>query len=169
MTEAHIMNSLLQNSGWNWRKQGVSLGFSGGSVVKNLPANVGDTADMGLIPGLGKSLGWGNGNSLQYSCLGGNGNSLQYSCLDNPMDRGAWRATVCGVIKSWTWLSDWTRAQGMEFFLPLAGMFTRNWDRTKLANIGPMVESLTQWFWKWGMPTLWGSAEKSLGVKGRKF
>ena len=157
MTEAHIMNSLLQNSGWNWRKQGESLGFPGGSAVKNLPANVGDTADMGLIPGLGKSLRWGNGNSLQYSCL------------DNPMDRGAWWATVCGVTKSWTWLSDWTWAQGMEFFLPLAGMFTRNWDRTKLANTGPMVESLSQWFWKWGMPILRGSAEKSLGVKGRKF
>ena len=56
-------------------------------MVKNLPANAGD---MGSIPGLGKSPG------------GGNGNPLQYSCLENPMDRGAWWATVHGVIKSQT-------------------------------------------------------------------
>ena len=61
------------------------LGFHGGSVVKkNLPANVGD---MGLIPGLGRSPGEGNGNPLQYSCL------------ENPMDRGAWWATVYWVAK----------------------------------------------------------------------
>ena len=51
-------------------------------VIKNLPANAGDIRDKGLIPGLGRSLGGGNGNRLQYSCLG------------NPMDRGVWRATV---------------------------------------------------------------------------
>ena len=50
------------------------MGFAGGSVVKNLPANAEDT---GSIPGLGISSGEGNGNPLQYSCLG------------NPMDRGA--------------------------------------------------------------------------------
>ena len=50
-----------------------------GSVVKNLPAN---TGDVGAIPRSGRPLGEGNGNPLQYSCLG------------NPMDRGAWRATV---------------------------------------------------------------------------
>ena len=61
--------------------------FPGSSVINNLPANPGDP---GLIPGLGRSLGEGNGNPLQYSCLG------------NPMDRGAWWATVHGVTKSWT-------------------------------------------------------------------
>ena len=59
-------------------------GFSGGSVVKNLPANAGDS---GLIPGLGLSPGEGNGNPLQYSCLG------------NSMDRGAWWAKVHGVTQ----------------------------------------------------------------------
>ena len=49
-------------------------------VVKNLPANTGDTRDLGLIPGSGRSPQVGNGNPLQYSCL-----------LENPMDRGAWR------------------------------------------------------------------------------
>ena len=57
-------------------------------MVKNLPANAGDTRDLGSIPGLGRSPGVGNGKPLQYSCLG------------NPMDRGAWRATVHGVEKS---------------------------------------------------------------------
>ena len=58
-------------------------------MVKNLPANAGDIRDAGLIPGLGRSAG------------GEHGNSRQYSCLENPMDRGAWRATVDGAVKSW--------------------------------------------------------------------
>ena len=65
----------------------IFLGFPGGAVVKNLSANAEDT---GLIPGSGRSPGGRNGNLLQYSCLG------------NPMDRGDWRATVCGVAKSQT-------------------------------------------------------------------
>ena len=66
-------------------------GFPGGSVVKNLLANAGDT---GSIPGSpGRSPGGGNGSPLQYPCLG------------NPMDRGAWRATVHEVAKSRTRLS----------------------------------------------------------------
>ena len=59
-----------------------------------LPANAGDTGDVGMIPGSGRSPG------------GGNGNPLQYSYLENPMDRGAWWATVHGVAKSRTRLSD---------------------------------------------------------------
>ena len=59
-------------------------------VVKSSPANAGDARDVGLIPGLGRSPGERNGNPLQYSCLA------------NPMDRGAWQATVHGVAKSWT-------------------------------------------------------------------
>ena len=58
-------------------------------VVKNPPANAGDKRDMGWIPGSGRSPG------------GINGNPLHYSCLENPMDRGAWRATVHRVAKSW--------------------------------------------------------------------
>ena len=59
----------------------------GGSVVKNPPVNAGDAGDMGLIPGSGRCPRGGNGNPLQYSCLG------------NPMDRGAWWALVYGVSK----------------------------------------------------------------------
>ena len=65
-------------------------GFPGGSVVQNLPANAGDTRDPGLIAGVGRALGVGNDNLLQYSCL------------ENPMDRGAWWAKVHGVTKRWT-------------------------------------------------------------------
>ena len=65
-------------------------GFPGGSVVKNPPANVGDVRDM--VRSLGRSPEEGRGNPLQYSCL------------KNSMDRGAWRATVHRVTKSWTWL-----------------------------------------------------------------
>ena len=66
------------------------LGFLGDSVVKNPPANAEDTKDMSLILGSGRSLGVGNGNPLQYSCL------------ENSMGSGAWQATVHGVAKSWT-------------------------------------------------------------------
>ena len=54
------------------------MDFPGGAVVKNPSANAGDTRDTGLISGLGRSLGEGNGNPLQYSCL------------ETSMDRGAW-------------------------------------------------------------------------------
>ena len=62
-------------------------GFPGDSVVKNLPANAGDTGEVSSVPGSGRSPRGGNGNPLQYSCLG------------NPVDRGAWGATVHGVAK----------------------------------------------------------------------
>ena len=65
-------------------------GFPGGAVVKNPPANAGDTRDAGLILGSGRSPGEGNSNSLQYSCLG------------NSMDRRAWPATVRGIANSQT-------------------------------------------------------------------
>ena len=59
-----------------------------GLVVKNPPASAGDIRDTGLILRLGGSLG------------GGHGNPLQYSCLENPMDRGAWWATVYWIAES---------------------------------------------------------------------
>ena len=70
------------------------MGFPGGTMVKNPPANAGD---VGLIPVLGRSPGEGNENPLQYSCLG------------NLIDRGAWQAAVHGVAKSQTLLNDKTR------------------------------------------------------------
>ena len=67
------------------------------SVIKNPPANVGDTRDSGSITGSGRSPG------------GLHGNLLQDFCLENPMDRGAWWATVHGVTKNWTRLSVHTQ------------------------------------------------------------
>ena len=69
------------------------VGFPGGSEVKASACNAGD---LGSIPGLGRSPGEGNGNPLQYSCL------------ENPMDGGAWWATVHGVAKSQIRLRDFT-------------------------------------------------------------
>ena len=65
-------------------------------MVKNLTANAGEVRDAGSIPQSGRSPGEGNGNPIQYSCLG------------NPMDRGAWQATVLGVAKSQTRLNTHT-------------------------------------------------------------
>ena len=65
----------------------VLRGFSGGSDGKESACNAGD---LGLISGSGRSPGEGDGNLFQYSCL------------ENPMDRGAWLATVHGVAKSWS-------------------------------------------------------------------
>ena len=75
-------------------------GFPGGSEDKASARNVGD---RGLIPRSGRSPGEGNGNPLQYSCL------------ENPMDGGAWWATVHGVTKSWTRLNDFISL--LHFFL----------------------------------------------------
>ena len=79
-------NFLPFNDKFSWCSN--SFGFPGGSVEKNPPTNAGDTEDMALIPGWGRSPGEGNGNLIQYSCL------------RNPMDRGTWWATVHEVAKS---------------------------------------------------------------------
>ena len=63
------------------------MGFPDGAVVKNLLANGGDTGDLDMIIGSGRCPGRGNGNPLQYSCLG------------NPMDKEAWKAIVHEVTK----------------------------------------------------------------------
>ena len=76
-------------------------------MAKNPPASAGDEGDVGSIPGLGRSPGEGNGDSLQYSCL------------ENPMGGGVWQATVHGVTKSQTQLSDFT------FPLPLQDKSSR--------------------------------------------
>ena len=75
-SEVHLTNYTLSSC------------FPGGAVMKNLPANAGDTGDASLIPGLGRSLGVGNSNPFQYFCL------------DNPINRGTWLATVHGL--AWT-------------------------------------------------------------------
>ena len=116
--------------GWVWlagdegREKGLRDSFppQGFLVVENPPASAGDIRDTGSIPGSGRSPGGGHGfrgssEGKESTCDagdmgliprsrrspgGGNGNPLWYSCLGNPMDRGAWWATVHGVAKSWT-------------------------------------------------------------------
>ena len=89
-----LSNYQVYNYSWIIYPLYIYNGFPGGSGVKNTPANTGDSGDASLIPGLGRSPG------------GGRDNSLQYSCQRNPMERGAWQATVHGVTKSWTQLSE---------------------------------------------------------------
>ena len=76
-------------------------------MVKNPPASAGDVRDVGSIPGSGRSPGEGNA-SIPYP--------LQHSCLENRMDRGAWRATVHGVKRSWTRLK---RLSARTHIIPL--------------------------------------------------
>ena len=86
----------------------IRLGFPGGSEVK---ASVWNAGDPGSIPGSGRSPGEGNGNPLQYSCL------------ENPMDGGAWSATVHGVAKSRTRLSNFTSLHFMSLLFQQSACF----------------------------------------------
>ena len=86
----HLGESLLVLNGKTHSKQlaqclSYTNGLPGGAVVKNGPADAGDTRDAGSTPESRKSPGGGNGNLIQYSCLG------------NSMDRGAWWATSMGL------------------------------------------------------------------------
>ena len=101
---------------WFQRASQVAL------MVKSMPAKAGDTREMGLSPGLGKSPG------------GGNGNPFQNSCLENSRDRGVWQATVHGVAKSQTRLqrlnnNTWL-IQGSN------GKEEKGWDRESHAGGG---------------------------------
>ena len=97
-------------------------GFEVGSVVKNLPADIRDSGEAGSIPGSGRSPG------------GEHGNSLQYSCLENPMERGAWQATVHGVgskeSDTTEWLTSicctvwWTRHAALHIHAKTKAIFT---------------------------------------------
>ena len=104
--------------------------------VKNPPASAGDAKDLSLIPGLGRSL------------VEGNGNPLQHSCLRNPMDRGAWRATVPGVTESQTWLSDWAHTNTHKVFQGQSRkLISYSWvpaPKHKLAAavVGPLIYAI---------------------------
>ena len=89
-TIANVLEYLLYFPETKFIDNMITVVFPCRAVVKNPPANAGDTRDLGLIPRSGRFPGEGNGNTLQYSCL------------ENFMGRRAWRATVHGVIKSWT-------------------------------------------------------------------
>ena len=92
-----------------------SFGLLGSPVVKNPPANAGH---VGLIPGLGRSPGEGNGNPLQYPCL------------ENPVDRGAWRATVHESAKSQTQLSHCTETNIITSHEPATALIQGNGEES---------------------------------------
>ena len=131
---------------WKFKKyQGGFLCFPRDSVVKNPPANSGDTGDPGLILGLGRSPGEGNGNSLQYSCL------------ENSMDREAWYTVVHGVAKSWTQLS--THPQRCKAGFCSLGFFFLK-EQESLFNTCCFVQGLP-----WS--DLWKLKAKRLILRGR--
>ena len=121
-------NRLFETPLLVWWTMEWLLGFPGGSVVKYLPASAGDAEDMGLIPGVDRSSGGGNGNPLQYFCLG------------NPMGRGAWWAIVHGIAKSQTQLSNWAHTERLLI------VWARIWNQSRgfLGGLG-WVEG--QWWW----------------------
>ena len=98
-------------------------------VVKNSPANAGGTRDVGLIPGLGRSPG------------GGNGNPLQNSCLENPMNRGAWWAAVQGGHKEsdTTKTTYHTHMQKVQWFILWSSVYKS--ERSRLGKVKSIFRS----------------------------
>ena len=88
------MRFFVTKEAWNFCILLLDIGYRGLPCSSNGKESACNSGDQGLIPRLGRSPREENGNPLQYPCL------------ENPMDGGAWGATVCGVAKSWTQLSD---------------------------------------------------------------
>ena len=84
---------------------------------------------------------------FRWSTGEGNGNPLQCSCLENPMDRGTWWATVHGVTKRWTWLSDWAQHTHSHLAVQLFPRSIRL--QLPLYSYTEWMASLTRWTWVW--------------------
>ena len=143
-------------------------------VLKNLSVSVEDARDVDSIPGSGRWPG------------GGHGNPFQHSCLEDPMDRGAWWATVHRVTKSWTWLKHLsTHARRNEtrsyaetwkdlesgihskvtqkdkdkyIFTHMCG-FLKNGTDKLISKAGIAVQTSTMDLWTWGWEGGWGELE----------
>ena len=117
----------------------ISLDFSGGSDGKASACNAGD---LGLITGMGRSPGEGNGNPLQYSCL------------KNSMDGGAWQATAHVVAKVQTRLSNFTFTFSFLYILYIPSLTTRHeyWSKwkTQLIITAPLVAQMVK-----SLPAMW--------------
>ena len=135
------------------QKLAPSNGFPGGSEVKASACNSGD---LGSIPGSGRSPGEGNGNPLQYSCL------------ENPMDRGAWWATVHGAAKSQTLLSDFTFSvptkvhivQTMVFPVVMYGC--ENWIIKKTEH--QRTDAFELWCWRRPLRVSWTARRSNQSI-----
>ena len=111
------------------------MDFPGDSVVKNLPVKATDTGDMGSIPVSGIFLG------------GGNYNLIKYSCLENPMARGDWWATVHGVTKSQTWLSDWACTRSYSIVIMYRVWKTSLKNKLSHAILGKLFHVIIHFWW----------------------
>ena len=89
-------------------------------------ANVGNVRDARLIPGMGRSSGKGHGNPFQHSCL------------ENPMDRGAWQATVHRVTKSWTQLKQLSMYVGTQTIFKSLSSLRKKKDKIRIFNFVPL-------------------------------
>ena len=112
-------------------------------VVKNPPASAGDTGDTGSVPGSGRSPGEGNGNVLQYSCLG------------NPIDRRAWRATVHGFAEELNRTKQKVKEEsekvGLKFNI-LKTKIKASASITSWETDGEIVDTFSDFFWGAGVP-----------------
>ena len=114
-------------AGWCLHGFNIPRTPQGAPVVKNLPANRRVIGDVRSTPGLGRSPGEGNGSPLQHSCL------------ENPMDRGAWRATVHGVTKSQTRLTEHGTAESRFTMLCYNSFYCRaKWTSYAYTYIPPL-------------------------------
>ena len=115
-----------------------SRAFWDGSAGEESACNAGDAGYKRSIPGTGRSPGEGNGNPLQYSCLG------------NPMDRGTWQATVQRITKNQTWLSNWahthlspqpSRNERKCFLSPdtISSYLVSSWLRRSVATVDHLL------------------------------
>ena len=129
-----------------------NLSIPSGTVVKNPPANAGDSRDMGSILRSRRSPG------------GGNGKALQYSCLENPMDRGAWWATVHGVLRvGYNWATECTHnlpvltGKGVVYVWETLMLRKTEGKRKRVDNRerDGWMASPTQWTWVWANSGRW--------------
>ena len=126
-------------------------------VVKNLPASAGDVRDSGSIPGSGTSPG------------GGQGNPLQYSYVENPMDRGAWRATVHRVAQSRTWLM-WLSMHAFEEELrPVVNLTYQHGPSSHLTGMILAVVTAVDILWNLMFRFYFISSRKIIAEDFRKF
>ena len=133
----------------DWNIWELNISHLGGASGKELSASAGDVGDVGSIPGSGRSPGEGNGNSLQYSCLG------------NPTGRGAWWATVRGVAKSD--MTDWACTHRLNVNLDeiLAGIFFfQNGDTKKHSTL------ILKFIWQCKRPIIVKTILKEKAVGG---
>ena len=132
-------------------------------MVENLPANARDARDAGSVLGLDRSP------------IEGNGSPFRYSCLENPIDRGAWHATVHGVTKSQTQLSDWTTMKTSWLWITEVKVifnlsFYKHLLKTSYVPVPVLnAENPREKTWSWASNTRYGCEWKMITVHDAEF